>query len=61
MVTTPAEIPETTPVLLTVAFAVSLLLQVPPEVESVRVIAEPAVRDVAPEIALTKGGSLPLT
>jgi hypothetical protein len=52
MVTTPVAIPVTTPVLPTVAIAVSLLLHVPPLVVSERVVTEPVQTVNVPVIVL---------
>jgi hypothetical protein len=51
IVAVPVAIAETTPVLLTVATAVLLLLHVPPEVVFVRAVVLPAQTDVVPPMA----------
>ena len=53
MVTVPAATPVTTPVELTEAIDVLLLLQVPPDVESVSVMLPPVHTVEGPLIALT--------
>jgi hypothetical protein len=49
IVTVPADTP-TTPTLVTIAIAVSLLLHVPPVTESVRMVIEPTQTESAPKI-----------
>ena len=61
MVAVPPETPVTSPVVLTVATAVALLLHVPPPVVLVSVILLPAHTDEGPEIALTEGLTLTVT
>jgi len=58
MVAVPALTPLTTPVLLMVATAVLLLLQLPPETLSDRVVVEPLQIEVVPVIAAAE---LPVT
>lgn len=58
MVTLPAAMPDTTPVLLTVAMPVLLLVQVPLGVEEDRVVVLPIQTVVLPVIGLTTGTAL---
>ncbi len=51
----PVDIPVTTPLVFTLATAVLLLLQVPPEVVSARVIADPIHTAAPPVIAPGNG------
>ena len=57
----PNAIPETTPVLLIVATAVLLLLQLPPVAPSVKEVDEPAQTAAAPLIVPADGSGLTVT
>ena len=63
MVAVPAAIPVTVPVLLTVATAMLLLLQVPPAaaIASLNVVVVPAHRVVAPDMLPAFGSVLTVT
>ena len=61
MVAAPTDTPVTTPLELTVATAVLLLLQVPPEVAFVNVVPEPTHIAEVPLIAETVGEAFTVT
>ena len=62
MIALPLATPVTTPVLLlTVAIAVLLLVQLPPGVALVKVIVAPPQTSLGPPIAATAGGGLTVT
>jgi hypothetical protein len=61
MVAEPAETPDTIPEALTVATAVLLEDQVPPEVASLKVVVEPTQTLVVPVMAATTGSALTVT
>ena len=61
MVAVPAEAPVTTPAVLTVAMAVLPLLQVPPEVASVKVVFPEMHTLATPPIVPADGAALTVT
>ena len=61
MVTLPLTTPVTTPAVFTVAKAVLLLLQVPPVIESNKLIVLPTQTAFEPVIALTVGNGFTVT